>query len=90
MNIRGAYFSSSKREEKGSIDFFILDPERRVLYSRRKRSEGLFTFNTTRSGEYMFIFSNLKVKRDHIKFSYLVSTRQEPNAHNLRNRFKWP
>jgi hypothetical protein len=45
----------------GTIDFFILDQDRKVIYSRRKRSEGLFNFNVTKVGEYMFIFSNLKV-----------------------------
>ncbi len=44
-----------------TIDFFILDKDRKVVYSRRKRSEGLFNFNATKEGEYMFVFSNLKV-----------------------------
>jgi hypothetical protein len=63
QNIRGAYFSGDKKfgQEKGTIDFFILDKDRKVVYSRRKRSEGLFNFNATKEGEYMFVFSNLKV-----------------------------
>lgn len=63
QNIRGAYFSGNKQgQDKGTIDFFILDKDRKVIYSRRKRSEGIFNFNATKEGEYLFIFSNLKVR----------------------------
>ena len=62
FNIRGAYFSQNKKGDKGTIDFFILDSDRKVIYSRRKRAEGLFNFNTTIPGEYMFVYSNLKVR----------------------------
>lgn len=61
--IRGAYFAGSggSKDTTGTIDFFILNEERQVLFSRRKRSEGIFAINCTTPGEYMFIFSNLKV-----------------------------
>jgi hypothetical protein len=63
--IRGAYFvgsgGSKEAASNGNIDFFILNEERQVLFSRRKRSEGIFAINCTAPGEYMFIFSNLKV-----------------------------
>lgn len=62
QNLRGAYFSGNKQgQDKGTIDFFILDQDRKVVFSRRKRAEGIFNFNATKEGEYMFIFSNLKV-----------------------------
>ncbi len=59
--MRGAYFIGSRKDKNPSIDFFILDPSRRVIFSRRKKSEGLFNFNVTLPGQYSFVFSNLKV-----------------------------
>jgi hypothetical protein len=62
VNIRGAYFTSDSTQDRNAvIDFFVLDDERRVIFSRRKRSEGIFSINATKPGEYSFIFSNLKV-----------------------------
>lgn len=59
--IRGAYFLTGAAESKPNIDFFILDPNRKVIYARRKKTEGIFRFNSTIAGAYSFIFSNLKV-----------------------------
>jgi hypothetical protein len=61
LQIRGAYFAGSKTEGKAALDFFVLDPNKRVIYSRRKWSEGIFSINATKTGQYAFIFSNLKV-----------------------------
>ena len=45
MTIKGAYFAGGKREKSATqIDFFILDPSKTVVYSRRKKNEGVFTF----------------------------------------------
>ena len=43
------------------IDFFVLDPKNKVVFSRRKAEEGIFRFNTTMAGTYTFVISNLKV-----------------------------
>jgi hypothetical protein len=43
------------------IDFFVVDPAGKVIYSRRKSEEGIFRFNTTMAGTYAFVFSNMKV-----------------------------
>lgn len=59
--IRGAYFAGSSSEKKPIIDVFILDPNRKVIFSRRRMQEGIFRFNATVPGTYSFIFSNLKV-----------------------------
>jgi len=59
--IRGAYFVGSSTTNNKLIDFFILDPNNRVIYSRRKKEEGIFRFNTTTPGTYTFVFSNMKV-----------------------------
>ena len=81
ISIQGAYFTGSKNEEKPRVDFFILDSERRVALSRRKQSEGTFSFNATRPGQYMLIFSNLKVNiLDHLSF-YRV--KQTNSCHSL-------
>ena len=34
--IRGAYFAGSNTEKKPIIDVFILDPNRKVIFSRRR------------------------------------------------------
>jgi hypothetical protein len=47
---RGAFFSSGKNDVNPVIDFFVLDPERKVIFSRRKRAEGVFKFNSTIPG----------------------------------------
>ena len=48
--IRGAYFvnapAGTSKEDK-LIDFFVLDTNYKVIYSRRRHEEGIFRFNTT-------------------------------------------
>ena len=61
--IRGAYFVKSiSTEFKSNIDFFILDPNYKVIFSRRAKDEGIFYFNSTVLGQYSFVFSNLNDK----------------------------
>jgi emp24/gp25L/p24 family/GOLD len=59
--IRGAYFVGSSTGKNKFIDFFIVDPAGKVIYSKRKSEEGIFRFNTTIPGTYAFVFSNMKV-----------------------------
>jgi hypothetical protein len=61
MYIRGAYFVGKSTTANKLIDFFIVSPKNKVIYSRRKAEEGIFRFNTTIPGRYSFIFSNIKV-----------------------------
>lgn len=61
--IRGAYFVGQSTGKNKYIDFFVLDPLGKVVYSRRKSEEGIFRFNTTAPGTYTFVFSNMKVLR---------------------------
>jgi hypothetical protein len=61
MYIRGAYFVGKSTTGNKLIDFFIVSPKSKVIYSRRKAEEGIFRFNTTMPGRYSFIFSNIKV-----------------------------
>ena len=61
--MRGAYFvNAPPGTEKTDrlIDFFVLDPNYQVIYSRRKQEEGLFRFNSSMPGQYTFVFSNMK------------------------------
>ena len=61
--VRGAYFTNAPptaSKESRQIDFFILDPNYKVIYSRRRQEEGIFRFNTTIKGQYSFVFSNMK------------------------------
>ena len=65
LYIRGAYFVNAQKsgEEKQLIDFFILDPNYQVIYSRRGKDEGIFRFNAKEEGgQYTFVFSNMKDK----------------------------
>ena len=69
--VRGAYFVNNAggtglnradvitaRKDK-TIDFFVLDPSYKVVYSKRNNDEGIFRFNTTKSGQYTYVFSNM-------------------------------
>jgi len=61
--MRGAYFVNTKpgtSKNDRLIDFFVLDPNYQVVYSRRQHEEGIFRFNTTMEGQYSFVFSNMK------------------------------
>merc|ERR1711939_573800 len=61
--MRGAYFvntAAGVEKKDSAIDFFILDPNYQVIFSRRKHDEGIFRFNTTMKGQYSFVFSNMK------------------------------
>ena len=66
---RGVYFARGDNKEKGVVDFFVLDPKRQVMYSRRKKSEGVFSLTLTTPGQYTFIFSNLKVRNSDLCMS---------------------
>eukprot|EP00347_Sterkiella_histriomuscorum_P017556 403348884 len=61
--IRGAYFVGQSNGKNKFIDFFVLDPNNKVVFSRRKAEEGIFRFNTTIPGTYTFVFSNMKDRR---------------------------
>lgn len=63
--MRGAFFvnADAKVSKKDrTIDFFVLDPNYQVIYSKRGQEEGIFRFNTTMQGQYTFVFSNMKDK----------------------------
>lgn len=53
------------------IDFFVLDPNYQVIFSRRGKDEGIFRFNSTMPGQYSFVFSNMNDK--HMKKSVTVA-----------------
>ena len=57
--VRGAYFVSS--DEKGKIDFYVMDPKNKTIQVRLDKREGLFYFNATKKGVYSFIFWSNKV-----------------------------
>jgi hypothetical protein len=51
LQFRGAYFAGNIKEaDKAHIDFFILNPDRKVIYNRRKQAEGIFSINATKPG----------------------------------------
>lgn len=61
--IRGAYFVGHSSTSNKLIDFFIVNPKNKVIFSKRKSEEGIFRFNTTMAGRYSFIFSNIKDRK---------------------------
>ena len=62
MYVRGAYFVGKSSTSTKQIDFFVVNPKNKVIFSRRKAEEGIFRFYTTVGGRYSFIFSNIKVR----------------------------
>ena len=61
--IRGAFFVGASNTKMKQIDFFVLDPQNKVVVSKRKSEEGIFRFNTTMAGTYTFVFSNMKDRK---------------------------
>lgn len=71
--IRGTFFIGGYQEQQPKIDFFILSPSKRVIYAKRKTMDGIFSFNTTDPGQYSFVFSNMKQKKDKkVTFAFQV------------------
>ena len=71
--VRGAYFVWDGPKSK-NIDFFILDPKGKVVFSRRNKDEGIFRFNTTMPGSYAFVFSNMRDKIEGRDLSIAIHT----------------
>jgi hypothetical protein len=63
MYIRGAFFVGASTTANKLIDFFVVNPKNKVIFSRRKAEEGIFRFNTSMPGRYSFIFSNIKDRK---------------------------
>jgi hypothetical protein len=57
------------------MDFYILSPgpDSKVIFSRRNEHEGIFVFNTTKAGEYNFVFTN-KTKKKTIDVTLALHT----------------
>lgn len=77
--IKGAYFIT---EEDSLIDVLILDPDNNLVFKRTAEQEGMIEFNTTRPGQYTFIFSNLGDKVYQKSVTFALNTQevvQEPS-----------
>lgn len=51
---------ANKQKDTDTIDFFILDPDYKVLVSKKNSKTGVFSFNTKMAGQYSFVISNQK------------------------------
>lgn len=80
MYIRGAYFVGKSTTSNKLIDFFIVNPKNKVIFSRRKAEEGIFRFNTTMSGRYSFIFSNIKDRKSYKDVTIAIHTPESNEA----------
>ena len=38
-----------------------MDPNHDIIYKRTEKGQGIFKFNATTAGEYMFLFNNRRV-----------------------------
>ncbi|CAG9316169.1 unnamed protein product [Blepharisma stoltei] len=62
--IRGAWFITSK--ESRDIEFSIMNPNMKVIFEKKKKSEALFYFDAEQVGIYTFKFKNTKVIQKHV------------------------
>lgn len=89
--MRGAYFVNAPpgTEKKDRlIDFFILDPNYQVIFSRRRHEEGIFRFNTTMEGQYSFVFSNMKDRVNMKQVTLAIHPGYDTEAEEKRNMEK--
>lgn len=61
------------------IDFFVVNPKNKVIFSKRKAEEGIFRFNTSMPGRYSFIFSNIKDRKSVKDVTVAIHTPGESN-----------
>lgn len=74
--IKGLYMVSAETFDIDPIiSIFVTDPSGKFVHSKRNKSLGRFSFETTMPGEYKFVFSNLKNKDE--KFVTLSLHNQE-------------
>ena len=71
-------FIALNKEGDQGLDFFIIGPNKKIVYSSRKRTEAMFSFNATIPGQYSFIFNNMKWRSDKqvtfgLQFQYNVT-----------------
>jgi hypothetical protein len=59
---RGMFTAGSAVEEKPLVDFYIIDPSKKIVFNARKRFESMFNIEVTEPGQYSLVFSNLRVK----------------------------
>ena len=55
--IHGAFFVVKGSKDK-TVSCLIFDPEKNVVYSRKNMQQGIILFQTTKQGEYSFVFDN--------------------------------
>ena len=63
--VKGVFMVNAyERHVEATINVIIQSPDEEVLFAQTKRSFGKFSFNSTVSGEYKLIFSNLQSTYD--------------------------
>ena len=61
--VRGTYLVHGLSEKVDPvISVYIINPQGKVIFARRNKSLGEFGFNSTGTGQYKFIFSNVRHK----------------------------
>jgi hypothetical protein len=68
------------------IDFFIVNPKNKVIFSKRKSEEGIFRFNTTMAGRYSFIFSNIKDRKSVKDVTIAIHTPENDEGDQIFDR----
>lgn len=61
--VKGAYYVKGGNKNK-YVSVLILDPMRQVIYYRKQAPQHIILFDTTKAGEYSFIFGNFWSRED--------------------------
>ena len=88
--IKVMYFVSNPDPEVDPIiSVFVEDPDKNLIYTRLKKSMGLFTVKTRVKGEHKIIFSNIRNK-DHkiIHFAFYNQEEEEAEVRELDSSFE--
>ena len=56
--IKGAYYVIGSTDK--AISCIVYDPNRDVVYMRRRSASGIIIFDSTVPGEYSFVFANME------------------------------
>mmetsp|Transcript_13528 Transcript_13528/g.25471 ORF Transcript_13528/g.25471 Transcript_13528/m.25471 type:complete len:229 (+) Transcript_13528:678-1364(+) len=66
--LKGAWFSTD--EQAKDLDFQLLDPSGEVVFERKLKHEGIFTYEAKRRGNYRFTFASHKyLKPQYVTFA---------------------
>ena len=84
--IRGAYFVIGAEDDEmhTGVDFVVTDPNGSIVYERRDKVEGVFSYNANVTGSYSFMIGNHKwLKSKQVTFLVGVGEHRALKSHDL-------